>query len=138
MMKLRRTASKEWDVQAYGDAVTSALQACGRPGTLEMAFGPFSALGKQVTAFGLMRCLPLIEAFVGGGQRGAVIHGSRLEAAVVGLLASKPHLLGPDEKAEMTAHLFTNHVMAVLRTIRQLQYEDGCDATADRRFGISV
>ena len=137
-MPCRRTADKTWSVASYGAAVEKALASAGRPGTLEMVFGPWIPLGKAMSAFALMRNVPLLDAFLDGGQRAGVLHGARLEAATKTLLQSRSHLVCATDNVAATAHHFTNHCMAIMRVLRLLKQEEGDAETGNCRSGLYV
>lgn len=69
--------------------------------------------------------LSLLETFIDAGQDSAVVHGTRLETALVGVVATTPHLIGQSENAEKVAHDFTNHIMAGFKVLRTMVWEDG-------------
>ena len=51
-MKRQRRSAVAWDVAEYGAAIATALDKAGRPGTLEMVFGPWCKLSCEMTAYG--------------------------------------------------------------------------------------
>ena len=126
MVRARATANSEWGVGKYRDVISSVFDAS--PGvmnqTLEAVYGPFVKDGDVVSSSALTRALPLAERFVYSGQSTAVIHGCRLEAALVEELSTRPHFMTSTQSVAQLAHSFTNHVVAIMKTIRAFVREE--------------
>ena len=132
----RRRKACDWSVMEYTDFLEDAVKRTKRRGSLDTIFGPYARLSSQVTAATLVRNLSLVEAVFERGQTTCVLHSSRLEAAAASLLTTRPHLLSEGADFRRNAHDFTDHVMAIMRTIRTLRFED--DSTGGGRLCSSL
>ena len=119
---LRRVANASWDVGKYEAVLGSALDA--EPGSLSSRFGPFVTGATQVSAIVLLRALPLLDALLVAGQSSGVLHGQRVETALLSLLSRRPLLLGSAEVPLRVAHAFTDHLLAVLKALRTMKREN--------------
>ena len=136
-MKRRRKAL-EWGVEDYLATLQRALDENASRGTLETMYGPWIPSGRQASAHSLVRNLPLVEQFVAAGQRSCVLHGARLEASVVKLLPGAPYLLGAGDCSRSVAHLFTKHLLTIMRAVGDIEAEERLPGQNEAASGRSA
>lgn len=131
MGRLRRTANAEWGEEKYAAVLGAWL--LPMTGTLEARWGPFVKVVSQVSASTLVRMLPVCEAFIDAGQRSAVLHGHRLEAAIYSIVSDNPHLRRDGELPQHCAHSCADHLLAVLKALRTMKSEEEQPSGSGRR-----
>ena len=120
--RTRRTAPSDWTRETYADVLREGLSLY-QPGRLDIMLGPYAKDAAHVSSNSFVRCLPLLEKLI-ASNKDAIVHGARFEAACHIVMGDFRYLIADQSVIATEAHMFTNHIMAVLKQVRQLQSEE--------------
>ena len=127
----RSRAPAGWCEETYVAILHAWVEATPSSSLVALA-GPWVANCDKITPSAITRLVPLVELLLAEKVPfEGVVHSTKFEAAIVTLLTQRPKLL-TSENPFMLAHEFTDHVAAVLKSLRTMRLEDDAAKTALR------